>query len=482
MATSFERQSQNPFAPLYPAQSPVPRSAAARGARGADKGSIPPSGCSHQPGPVSFEFLPSSPGASPTILAPSSLRGGERFAVGWDTVPAGGNVRFIDLAHFGGAPAPAPVLMPRPAPASHAARSNGFAGLARFALTVALAAGSVAYLRAQKQVTIVDGAQTLTLKTFAPDVKAALARSGVKVGSQDRVLPGPGARLGSASKIEVLRVRDVVVVINGNRKVERVTGRNVTEILKELSVVSRGALISPAPGTRMAPGGQIMVAQSVPVTVVRDGRTQPVMTNVLTARDLLRQLGVTVGPYDRVEPGMDAYPSEGSTIKVVRVNEAIETVRSNVAFKRRTQSSSELELGIRKVSRSGREGVRESSYRNLYEDGRLKSRTFLGSKMVREPVDEITLLGTFRPSLRSATQSQTGKASWYAQPGLMAAHRSLPLGTLVRVTNLANGRQVTVTIRDRGPYVDGRVIDLSDAAFAQLSPSSRGVLNVKLEW
>lgn len=357
-----------------------------------------------------------------------------------------------------------------------------FRGIFRLAVALGLGAGCLLYLQAQKQVTIADRGTERRIETFAPTVEQALSRAGVALGPADRVLPGLDLPVRPDRKIEVLRAKDVVVVINGERKTERVTGRTVDEVLRELSVVSRGALIAPAPSTRVDPGDEIVVAQSVAATVVYDGKTQPVRTNVLTAGGLLRQLGVVLGPYDRVEPNILAYPSEGSTIKVVRVNQAIEKLQSKIGFKRQTEQSPTLELGIRKVKNAGVEGVKESSYRILYEDGKVKSRTLLGSKVLKEPVAEVTLAGTLRPSLRSASQDQAGKASWYRQPGLMAAHRSLPLGTVVRVTNLANGKQVTVTIRDRGPYVDGRIIDLSDTAFQQLSPQSRGVLNVKIEW
>lgn len=70
-------------------------------------------------------------------------------------------------------------------------------------------------------------------------------------------------------------------------------------------------------------------------------------------------------------------------------------------------------------------------------------------------------------------QAQSGRASWYGSGhrtasgerfnpnGLTAAHRSLPFGTRVRVTNRSNGRSVVVRINDRGPFVGGRVIDLA---------------------
>jgi rare lipoprotein A len=89
-----------------------------------------------------------------------------------------------------------------------------------------------------------------------------------------------------------------------------------------------------------------------------------------------------------------------------------------------------------------------------------------------------------------------GTASWYGayhqgrltasgarfdMNGLTAAHRSLPLATTARVTNLANGRTVTVTINDRGPYWHGRIIDLSARAAQLLGMKRQGTARVKIE-
>ena len=63
---------------------------------------------------------------------------------------------------------------------------------------------------------------------------------------------------------------------------------------------------------------------------------------------------------------------------------------------------------------------------------------------------------------------------------LTAAHKTLPFGTRVEVTNNRNGRSVVVTINDRGPYVKGRVIDLSKAAAQQIGMTRSGVVPVSL--
>lgn len=98
--------------------------------------------------------------------------------------------------------------------------------------------------------------------------------------------------------------------------------------------------------------------------------------------------------------------------------------------------------------------------------------------------------------LVSVAQVQTGKASFYADKfdgvqtasgekyrhnKLTGAHKSLPFGTKVRVTNIANNASVEVVINDRGPYVDGRIIDVSRAAAEQLGFINNGLADVKLE-
>ena len=64
---------------------------------------------------------------------------------------------------------------------------------------------------------------------------------------------------------------------------------------------------------------------------------------------------------------------------------------------------------------------------------------------------------------------------------LTAAHRDLPFGTRLRVTNLENGRSVTVRVNDRGPYAAGRIVDLSWQAARELGMVDSGVARVRLE-
>ena len=104
-----------------------------------------------------------------------------------------------------------------------------------------------------------------------------------------------------------------------------------------------------------------------------------------------------------------------------------------------------------------------------------------------------------KPKLKvvpSIVRTITGEASWYG-PGfygnrtasgevyrrgtMTAAHRTLPFGTKVRVTNLWNGRSAVIRINDRGPFVAHRVIDLGHGAASSLGVTSSGVAQVRLE-
>ncbi|WP_200208410.1 septal ring lytic transglycosylase RlpA family protein [Micromonospora coerulea] len=75
----------------------------------------------------------------------------------------------------------------------------------------------------------------------------------------------------------------------------------------------------------------------------------------------------------------------------------------------------------------------------------------------------------------------TANGETFNPDALTAAHKTLPFNTKVRVTNPANGRSVTVRINDRGPYIDGRCLDLSRAAFAAIASVGLGEVDVKYE-
>lgn len=138
------------------------------------------------------------------------------------------------------------------------------------------------------------------------------------------------------------------------------------------------------------------------------------------------------------------------------------------------------ENGFYKVEANGDEGYVFGSY--------LKS----GATKVKTATPANT--GASSTSAKTGTgQIETCKASFYTEGqqtangerfntnALTAAHKTLKFNTMVRVTNTANGKSVDVRINDRGPFVAGRCIDLSRAAFTTIASASAGVASVKVE-
>ncbi len=102
-----------------------------------------------------------------------------------------------------------------------------------------------------------------------------------------------------------------------------------------------------------------------------------------------------------------------------------------------------------------------------------------------------THVGTYQPA-----SVQVGKASWYGRrnsgrltasgerfnpQAMTCAHRTLPLGSVVKVTDVATEKSVSLEVTDRGPYVKGRIVDLSEGAARKLGVGDKGVMVVRLE-
>ena len=150
-------------------------------------------------------------------------------------------------------------------------------------------------------------------------------------------------------------------------------------------------------------------------------------------------------------------------------------------------------IGILLVSCSS--PIRLSNYPDSSQDFKSSPKTSAASQ--RATMRPYTINGkTYYPTTVSVGDTASGIASWYGPDfhgkktsngetynmnAMTAAHKTLPMNTMVRVTNLGNGAQTTVRINDRGPFVAGRIIDLSKAAATSIGMIGTGTARVKLE-
>ncbi|MEM8637332.1 MAG: septal ring lytic transglycosylase RlpA family protein [Cyanobacteria bacterium P01_G01_bin.54] len=165
------------------------------------------------------------------------------------------------------------------------------------------------------------------------------------------------------------------------------------------------------------------------------------------------------------------------------------------------QSAYAVQLGEQTLLTVDRKNILPKTTRNLDQDA-LSVTNLLRRQVGNAPA--LSVPHTPRPRYRAAINprstpnfaGQSGEASWYGpgfhgrrtangerfnQNAMTAAHRTLPFGTQVRVTNLSNGRSAIVRINDRGPFIHGRVIDLSRGAASAIGMLGSGVAPVQVE-
>lgn len=345
-------------------------------------------------------------------------------------------------------------------------------------LIVAVAAPVIAFA-GQREVTVDIEGEIKSIKTYATHARDLLVRTGVAPGRSDLV---HGGTLTEADEVTYRKAKEITLVLDGQEKTVVARGLTVGEALKDLGLVPGPKdHVEPAGTTELKPGTEVFVRNAVHTKLRVDGGLRDVVSSADTVETLLKHAGITVGSNDYVFPARDTEPSDGMWIRVVRVRRIVEEKSVRVPYRYVTQKDPEMESGVRKVIQQGSEGLKKERYSVLLEDGVRVSSRMLGSTVVRPARDHIVRVGTKEPTFKGGGASQTGIASWFDAEGLVAAHRSLPIGSVVKVTSLETGKSVTVRINQRGPFVEGRIIDLSDDAFAKLSPLSKGTEKVKVQ-
>lgn len=337
--------------------------------------------------------------------------------------------------------------------------------------------GGGLYFHLEKHVVLVVDDDARQVRTFSSSVAALVASQGIELGEHDEIHPPLSDKLADGDRVEVSIAKEITLLLNDRSRTIYVTGKTVEDVLEQINLRAGGnAYLRPSRGAPIEEGDTIEFRAAVSVRLVVEGERTQVITNAPDVGHLLDSMGVFVRKRDRVEPGVRTSLTSGMVITVTRVQVEGVTEQREIPFDTEVRTTDQMLKGERRVERRGAVGLEELRYRVRTEDGEEVRRRLLSREVVREPVSRIELVGTREPNV------QSGVASWYERNGMTAAHRTLPFGTRVTVTNLGNGRSVTVVIDDRGPFIAGRIIDLSDDAFAQLAPLSSGTFNVRIEW
>lgn len=295
----------------------------------------------------------------------------------------------------------------------------------------------------------------------------------------------------------------LILVVDGHRYKKETSAETVKEFLSRNNIeLKKEDLVMPSASSLASSTKKVVVRKAVPVTVLIEGQEKKILTAARTVSEVLAASDISVQPGDVVDVPLHSTVTPGMTVNVTKQTMKEEVVSQPVPFRVIHQRDDNLELGKTVMERSGKPGLIERVFRVTYLGGQEIARELMTEVVRVRPLARVVRIGTLRQvmpmrgqgesdrplpeSTQPLTQSQEGTASYYTLHGkgvgMTAAHRSLPFGTKVRVTNLANGKQVEVVINDRGPFRKGRIIDLATDAFREIASTSQGVCRVRIEW
>lgn len=272
-----------------------------------------------------------------------------------------------------------------------------------------------------------------------------------------------------------------VVYIDNEKRIIDAEGNDPLKALKDNGIevfpedrVTTELILDPI--SAGAVGEKIVVKRAPVLHVFADNKNTDFRSWLKTIGEVFREKAFPLGPKDIVDPSPQTLISNGAYVTVTRVKEAEIDVIELVEFTTINRSSTSLQFGQKAITQVGRKGEVKKTYRVIYKDGVETSRRLIGTVVTLPKQDEIVMRGSI-----------TGIASHIAKdhpfyPPMSTAFRGYK-GRSLLVTNLDNGKSVTVRVVDFGPRVEtGKIIDLSYDAFTALSGGRTGLLgNVNVQ-
>jgi uncharacterized protein YabE (DUF348 family) len=254
----------------------------------------------------------------------------------------------------------------------------------------------------------------------------------------------------------------------------------VEEFLKEQKMIlSDHDVTYPGKEEKVFSGSKISIYRAKKITIREGGKSEEGYSLQSTVEQAIwENKDITLGDDDITTPSRKTLIKNGMTIVVTHVVIKEEIKNESIAFKTTKNEDDKLGWRVTKTTQKGENGNREVKYSVVYYDGKEISRKILEKNVTKDPIDEIVTQGT----LVKTGKEYSGVASWYAYTGtLSAANPWLPMGSYVRVTNKDNGKSVIVKINDRGPFGNGRIIDLDKVAFEKIASLGQGTADIKME-
>lgn len=264
-------------------------------------------------------------------------------------------------------------------------------------IVVALAATTLGYFAATREVILSVDGKAHTVRTFGDDVRSVLASEGIELRSRDVVVPSPESAVNDGTRISVRYSRPLEVSVDGVERTYWTTATEVSTALDQIGLRIAGAELSASRSASIDREGMALRITTPKAVVVKLGRAKArkVVLAAEDVRDLLDDLGASYDDDDIVKPGLDATVTDGTRIVLTKVKVKKQRVaREKVAPEVIERPDASMYAGETETVRAGRAGVRDVTYRIVFHNGREVRRKVLTQTVATAPVPTIVKVGT----------------------------------------------------------------------------------------
>lgn len=265
----------------------------------------------------------------------------------------------------------------------------------------------VLYQGTKKSVTLDANGETIEVTTHAKTVEQLLQDQNIDVAEHDKISPSLNTKIVNGLAISWEQAKEVTISVDGNQSKVWTTETQVKDILKEANIeVSEHDSLVQGLDTEIGADNKIDIQKAFQVSLVDGVNERQVWSTSTTVANFLKQQGIQLNEFDRVENNLKDVITPQSKITVVRVEKVIDVVEESLDFAIEKKQDASLQKGKQKVVTAGQKGLKTKTFEVVKENGQVVAKNLQSEKVVKESQKQVVAVGTKTVVASAATVSR----------------------------------------------------------------------------
>ncbi|MBP3816405.1 MAG: G5 domain-containing protein [Firmicutes bacterium] len=276
-------------------------------------------------------------------------------------------------------------------------------------LLIALMAMGLAACGKKAMVSINDRGVLTEIEVKLPNtVEKILQAAEIQLGEEDQVEPALDVKLQDPEEIVIKRKNTINLDLMGEKKSVVVIGGTIADLLKQEGIVlEEKQQVNYKDDVYLTDGMEVKIFKMSSVTVKYDGKEETKDVEARTVGDAIKELGISLGADDKVDPAQDKEITDGMTITVQRVKTETVTEKEVVEYEVTYEYDGSKSKGVEETLTAGQNGEKEVTYKVTYIDGKEDKREVVEEKVTKEPVNAVVSIGTYEAPAASSSSSSS---------------------------------------------------------------------------